>query len=186
MIYAYTRVSSTSQNLDRQTKELVKFYDIDEMYEEKISAKNLNRPELQKLLSKLQNGDTVIVLELSRLARSLQDLLNLISLFKEQNIKLISHKEKFDITTTTGKLLLSIISAINEFERENIHERQAQGIEIAKSNGLYFKLNKPKQIDEYALFMYSILINKKIVKRLQVAEKLGISTVTLRKRLDSL
>ena len=186
MVYAYTRVSSVGQNLDRQVVELNKHYKIDKMFQEKKSGKNMLRPELQTMLSLLVENDTVVILELSRLARSLQDLLQLVKIFQQKNIIFIVHKENFDITTPMGKMFLTIISSYNEFQRETILERQAQGIAIAKRNGVYKKSNKPKYIDENALLDYVDLIEKKEITKKEVALRLGISTVTLWKRLNQL
>ena len=92
----------------------------------------MNRPELQRLLEFAREGDTVYVKDFSRLARSTKDLLELVERFKEKNIHLVSLKENLDTSTATGKLMLTMIAAINEFERENILERQREGIALAK------------------------------------------------------
>ena len=92
----------------------------------------MNRPELQRLLEFAREGDTVYVKDFSRLARSTKDLLELVERFKEKNIHLVSLKENLDTSTATGKLMLTMIAAINEFERANILERQLEVIALAK------------------------------------------------------
>lgn len=117
MKIAYVRVSSADQNEARQVEALKK-YDIEKWFVEKVSGKDMNRPELQRLLEFAREGDTVYVKDFSRLARSTKDLLELVERFKEKNIHLVSLKENLDTSTATGKLMLTMIAAINEFERE--------------------------------------------------------------------
>lgn len=136
MKIAYVRVSSADQNEARQVEALKK-YDIEKWFVEKVSGKDMNRPELQRLLEFAREGDTVYVKDFSRLARSTKDLLELVERFKEKNIHLVSLKENLDTSTATGKLMLTMIAAINEFERENILERQREGIALAKQRGAY-------------------------------------------------
>lgn len=127
MKIAYVRVSSADQNEARQVEALKK-YDIEKWFVEKVSGKDMNRPELQRLLEFAREGDTVYVKDFSRHARSTKDLLELVERFKEKNIHLVSLKENLDTSTATGKLMLTMIAAINEFERENILERQREGM----------------------------------------------------------
>lgn len=136
MNIAYIRVSTIGQNLGRQ-KEALEKYKIDKWVEEKASAKDTNRPQLQELLKWARKGDVVIIKDFSRLARSTKDLLELVELFREKEITLISDKENLDTSTSTGKLMLTMIAAINEFERSNLLERQKEGIELAKREGKY-------------------------------------------------
>ena len=132
MKIAYVRVSSADQNEARQVEALKK-YDIEKWFIEKVSGKDMNRPELQRLLEFAREGDTVYVKDFSRLARSTKDLLELVERFKEKNIHLVSLKENLDTSTATGKLMLTMIAAINEFERENILERQREGVSLLQS-----------------------------------------------------
>lgn len=134
---SYIRVSTTEQNEDRQTKAINEKIKIDKQFIEKVSAKNTNRPQLQAMLDYAREGDTIYILDFSRLARSTKDLLELIEMLEKKKIKLISIKENLDTGTATGKLMLTMISAINQFERENLLERQREGIAIAKEKGAY-------------------------------------------------
>lgn len=134
---SYIRVSTTEQNEDRQTKAINERVKIDKQFIEKISAKDTNRQQLQSMLEYAREGDTIYILDFSRLARSTKDLLGLIEMLEEKKIKLISIKENLDTGTATGKLMLTMISAINQFERENLLERQREGIAIAKAKGKY-------------------------------------------------
>ncbi len=136
MNIAYVRVSTVEQNEGRQLEGLKK-YDIDKWFTEKVSAKDTNRPQLKELLEYAREGDVVFVWDFSRLARSTKDLLDLVEQFKTKGIHLRSIKENLDTSTPTGKLMLTMIGAINEFERTNMLERQREGIALAKAEGRY-------------------------------------------------
>lgn len=133
---AYVRVSTIEQNEQRQIEALEK-YDIDAWYIEKVSAKDMNRPQLQEMLRYVRKGDTVYILDFSRLARSIIDLLKIVNLLEQKEVKLVSLKENIDTSTPTGRLMLTMVGAISQFERENTLERQREGIAIAKSKGKY-------------------------------------------------
>ena len=136
MNIGYLRVSTADQNLDRQ-REALKGYNIERWFEEKLSGKDTNRPKLQEMLSFASIGDTIYVHDFSRLARSTKDLLDIVESLSKQNISIISIKEKLDSSTPTGKLMLTMIGAIDEFERTIMLERQREGIEVAKQKGVY-------------------------------------------------
>ena len=134
---SYIRVSSFEQSELRQIKAINERVKIDKQFIEKVSAKDTNRPQLQAMIEYAREGDTIYILDFSRLARSTKDLLELVEMLEEKKIKLISIKENLDTGTATGKLMLTMISAINQFERENLLERQREGIAIAKAKGKY-------------------------------------------------
>ena len=133
---AYVRVSTVDQNEERQLENL-KRYNIGKWFIEKISAKDTNRPQLNAMLDYAREGDTIFIHDFSRLARSTNDLLEIIDYLQKKNIILVSSKENIDTSTPTGKLMLTMIGAINEFERTNLLERQREGIAIAKAKGKY-------------------------------------------------
>jgi DNA invertase Pin-like site-specific DNA recombinase len=136
MKVAYIRVSTIDQNDERQIKAMENL-GIEKYFEEKVSAKDTNRPKLKELMDFVREGDTVYIKDFSRLARSTKDLLELVEYFNSRKVNLISLKENLDTSTSTGKLMLTMIGAINEFERANLLERQREGIAIAKDNGAY-------------------------------------------------
>ena len=146
MNIAYVRVSSIDQNEARQIESLEK-YGIERWYTEKISGKDANRPKLQEMLEYVRDGDTIHIHDLSRLARSTADLLVIVDLLTKKGVHLVSNKENIDSSTPTGKLMLTMIGAINEFERTNILERTREGIAIAKREGVY-KGRKPIEIPD--------------------------------------
>lgn len=131
MKVAYVRVSSADQNEERQI-EALKPRGIDRWYTEKVSAKDTNRPQLLAMLDFVREGDTIYIHDLSRLARSTKDLLSIVEMLNDKGVDLVSNKENIDSRTASGKLMLTMIAAIYEFERQNLLERQREGIAIQK------------------------------------------------------
>jgi len=136
MNIAYIRVSHVDQNWDRQL-EAMKPYEIDKFFKEKTSGKNTDRPQLKAMLEFAREGDTIYIIDFSRLARNTRDLLRMTDSFVEKGIGLISIKENFDITTPEGRLWLTMLGAFYEFERTNSLERQREGIALAKARGAF-------------------------------------------------
>lgn len=181
MRVAYVRVSTVDQNEARQLEALKK-YDIEKWFCEKVSGKDTNRPKLQELLDFVREGDTVYIHDFSRLARSTKDLLEILEELKAKGVDLVSNKENLDTSSPTGKLMLTVIAAINEFERQNLLERQREGIEIAKKEGR-FKGGQVKQIDDAAFnAAYEKYKNRELNKS-QFAAALKVSRPTLDKLL---
>ncbi len=136
MNIAYVRVSTIEQNEARQTEGLKK-YIIDKWFTEKVSAKDTNRPKLKEMIEFARENDTIYIHSLDRLARSTKDLLDIVEQLQAKGIHLVSGKENIDTNSAAGKLMLTMIGAINTFERENMLERQREGIAIAKEEGKY-------------------------------------------------
>lgn len=177
MIVGYVRVSTIEQNEDRQLVTMEK-YNVEKVFSEKVSAKDTNRVELNNMLDFIREGDTVVIHDFSRLARSTKDLLEIVELLEDKKVTLISSKENIDSSTPTGKLMLTMIGAINEFERANLLERQREGIAIAKEKGLY-KGRKEIKIDNFEEY-YNRYKNREFNKT-QLAKELGVSRPTLDK-----
>lgn len=137
----YIRISTTDQNTARQEL-LMEQLGVDEVYIDRMSGKNTNRPELQKMMEYVRRGDTVVVESISRFARNTRDLLELVEKLTAKGVEFISKKEAIDTTTPTGKFMLTVFGAVAELEREYILQRQREGIAIAKANGVY-KGRKP-------------------------------------------
>lgn len=175
MKIGYVRVSTEEQNEARQVEALQK-RGVEKIYIEKKSGKNLDRPVLQEMLDYIREGDTVYVHDLSRISRSLTDLLNLVELLQKKGVHLVSEKESVNTETPTGRLFLSIVGAINEFERTNLLERQREGIEIAKRAGKY-KGRKPRTLDNIAA-LYDMWIRREKGKS-QISRDYQISRPTL-------
>lgn len=181
MNVAYVRVSTVEQNEDRQLEALKK-HNIDKWFTEKVSGKDTNRPQLKAMLDYVREGDTIYIHDFSRLARSTKDLLDIVEELKAKNVHLVSNKENIDTSTPSGKLMLTMIGAIAEFERANLLERQREGIAVAKEKGKY-KGGQVKKID-YTLFdkLYDQYKHREINKK-QFATSLKISRPTLDKLL---
>ena len=178
---AYVRVSTMDQNEARQVEALEK-YNIEKWFIEKISGKDTNRPKLQELLDYVREGDTVYIHDFSRLARSTKDLLEIIELLAAKNVNLVSNKENLDTSTATGKLMVTVIAAINTFEREQLLERQKEGILIAKREGK-FKGGQVKRIDDAAFNAAYEKYKNRELNKTQFAAALKISRPTLDKLL---
>lgn len=177
MQIAYIRVSTIEQNEQRQIDAMQK-YNIEKWFTEKVSAKDTNRPKLQEMLDFVREGDTIHIHDFSRLARSTKDLLDIVELLKTKKVTLISNKENIDTSTPTGKLMLTMIAAINEFERTNLLERQKEGIAVAKEKGKY-KGRKAISIPDFDSY-YNLYISRQITKS-ELAKRLKISRPTLDK-----
>lgn len=176
---AYVRVSTVEQN-DARQKEALEKEGIDKWFCEKISGKDTNRPQLKAMMEYVREGDTVFVHDFSRLARSTKDLLAITDELNKKKVYLVSNKEKVDTSTATGRLMLTMIGAIAEFERQNLLERQREGIAIAKEAGKY-KGRKEIAIDpEVFDTQYQRYLTREISK-VELAKILGVSRPTLDK-----
>ena len=132
----YIRVSTEHQETARQ-QEIMCDYQVDRIFSEKLSGANADRPQLRAMLDYVREGDTLYVESISRLGRSTKDLLNIIDALTEKGVTLISHKEKIDTDTPTGKFMLTVFAALSQLERKQLKQRQREGIEIAKAQGKY-------------------------------------------------
>lgn len=136
MKIGYIRVSTQEQNTIRQ-EVLMESLGVEEVYIDRMSGKNTNRPQLQKMMDYVRHGDVVIVESISRFARNTRDLLELVERLSEKGVEFVSRKEAIDTTTPTGKFMLTVFGAVAELEREYILQRQREGIAIAKEQGKY-------------------------------------------------
>lgn len=142
----YIRCSTIEQNEARQLK-MAQDFGAEKIFIDKASGKNTDRKELKKMLEFAREGDTVATESISRIARNTRDLLNIVDELKQKKVDFVSLKEAIDTTTPTGKFTLTLFGAIAELERDSLLERQAEGIAIAKANGVY-KGRKPMTLDE--------------------------------------
>ncbi|MDH2244467.1 recombinase family protein [Stutzerimonas stutzeri] len=168
----YIRVSTVDQNTDRQ----LDGYTLDKVFEDKCSGKDTKRPALQQLIEYVREGDTVVVHDISRMARNLEDLLSLVKMFNAKGVAVRFHKENLSFTgedSPMQQLMLSMLGAVYQFERSMILERQREGIQQAKADGKY-KGGKPR-VDAEAIkaALESGMSIRKVAESLNV----GISTV---------
>ncbi len=133
---AYIRVSTKEQNTGRQHEDFTaKGIVLDKVFEEKLSGKNTDRPQLQAMLAYLREGDTLYVESFSRFARSARDFLNIVNTLNEKGVSFVSLKENIDTKTPNGKFMLTVFAGLYELERDNILERQREGIDLALKEG---------------------------------------------------
>lgn len=174
MLIGYVRVSAAEQNSARQ-EVLMQQLGAQRMYIDRASGKNTDRPQLQKMLSFVRQGDTVVVESISRFARNTRDLLELIEQLNAKEVGFISKKEAIDTGTPTGKFMLTVFAAVAELEREYILQRQKEGIALAKQAGKY-KGRKP--IDRTALQPVLDEYRKGQLTAAQAMRKMGVSKST--------
>ena len=179
MKIGYVRVSALDQNEERQLVTMKK-HEVEKIFIEKMSAKNKDRPKLQEMLDYVRDGDTIIIHDLSRLARNTKDLLEIVEYLNQKEVNLISNKEHIDSSTPMGKLMLTMIGAIYEFERANLLERQREGIALAKAKGKY-KGRKKIEIDNLDKYYEKYRI--RMISKAEMARQLNISRPTLDKLL---
>ena len=170
MKIGYIRISTTDQNTARQ-EVLMKELNVEQVFIDRMSGKNTDRPELKKMMSFVREGDTVIVESISRFARNTKDLLDLVEQLTAKRVEFISKKEAIDTTTPTGKFMLTVFGAVAELEREYILQRQREGIAIAKQNGVYKgrkPIEHPKFNEIVALWKCGTITATEAMKRLDM------------------
>ncbi len=185
MRIGYVRVSSLDQNPDRQIEDL-KAQQAEKIFMDKVSGKNTDRPELQRMLSLIREGDTLIVHSLDRLARNLADLLTMVQDLTCRGVSVIFLNERLSFeagadASPTSKLMLSMIGAFAEFERSMIRRRQAEGIALAKERGVY--KGRPRSISDETLETVNALVEQG-VPLATAAKKVGISRSTVYRYLQ--
>ena len=134
MIIGYARVSTDDQSLDSQTDAL-SAAGAEKVFADRISGSRRARPELDKMLEQLRDGDVVTVTKYDRLARSLKDLLEIVETIRERGAGFRSLAEDIDTTTPAGRLVFHVFASIAQFERERISERTREGLASARKRG---------------------------------------------------
>lgn len=186
MIVKYLRVSTMKQDVSRQDMQLDKLgIKFDKEYIDKITGKTKDRPMLNKMIFELREGDTVYCESISRLGRSLKDLIDIIEQLVNKGVRVVIIKEGIDTNSSTYKLLLAVFGGVAEMERETIQERVIQGVEKCKANGetktgRWFGREEktvedlPRDFKKY----YDKMINKEITK-VEMAKLLECGRATL-------
>ena len=134
MIIGYARVSTDDQSLDSQTDAL-SAAGAEKVFADRISGSRRARPELDKMLEQLRDGDVVTVTKYDRLARSLKDLLEIVETIRGRGAGFRSLAEDIDTTTPAGRLVFHVFASIAQFERERISERTREGLASARKRG---------------------------------------------------
>ena len=182
MKIGYIRVSSVEQNTLRQ-EVLMKELGVEQIFIDKCSGKNTDRPQLKSMLEFVRQGDVVIVSEIARFARNTKDLLDLIEKLTEKGVAFVSKKEAIDTTTPTGKFMLTILGAVAELEREYILQRQKEGIAIAKQNGVY-KGRKPIEHPQFTEIVSLWKANK--ITAVEAMKRLDMKPSTFYRKVKKL
>jgi len=176
MHIGYARVSTQDQNPDLQTDALEKA-GCEEIFQEHMSGKNAERPELESCLRMLRKDDVLVVWRLDRLGRSLKDLVEIVSGLEERNVGFQSINESIDTTTPAGKLVFHIFAALAEFERNLIRERTVAGLAAARARGRKGG-RKPKMSKSDVKKAAAMLLDPTVTKT-EVAEHFQVTRVTL-------
>ena len=185
MKFGYARVSTKDQSLNLQEDALTKA-GCKKIYSEHISGAKSDRPELEKLIQQLREGDLIVVWKLDRLGRSLRDLVNLISRFQDMGVGFKSLQDNIDTTTPAGKLTFHLFAALAEFERDIISTRTKAGLEAARARGRIGGRPKglsKKALDKARLAESLYTENKRSIK--EICDHLDITKPTLYRYLKS-
>lgn len=179
MKIGYARVSTKDQDLSLQLDALQKA-GCAKIYREQITGSTRDRPELQKMLDQLREGDVVVVWKLDRLARSLKDLVSLVNEMQESGAELSSLNDQIDTTTPHGKFTFHIFAALAEFERDIIRERTMAGLAAARARGR--NGGRPKGLSKKA--QHTAIIAERLYQEgeltvREICEQLSISKMTL-------
>ena len=181
MIIGYARVSTHDQNLDSQLDALQKA-DCEQIFQEKITGKTKDRPELISCLKALRKGDVLIVWKLDRLARSLKDLVEIITDLNQREIGFKSLTEAIDTTSATGRLVFHIFGALAEFEHSLIRERTIAGLDAARARGR--KGGRKPSMSGKDIKKAKAMLNDPQITKTEVAKHFGVSRVTLNSSLN--
>lgn len=183
MRIGYARVSTEEQETAPQMDAL-NAANCDRIYQESMSGKSKQRPELNRMLDALRDGDVVVVQRLDRLGRSLKDLIDLLDDFNQRGVNFISLTENIDTTTATGELAFHMIGAIAQFERRLISERTKAGLSAARARGRKGG-RKAKLSASDIKKAHAMLLDPNMTKA-EVAAHFGVSRPTLNKALANL
>lgn len=180
-VYGYGRVSTKEQNSARQREVLQNKCDI--YFEDKLSGKNMERPQFKEMFSLLKNGDTVVVVSIDRLGRNLKELVEFSSKLKEMGVNIIALNQGIDTNTKMGELFYNLMAIFADLELEFIKERQRAGIEVAKKEGRY-KGRPAKEIKDWEQISHEVDNKELSIDR--ACKLLGISRSSYyrRKRLE--
>lgn len=179
MNIGYARVSTDDQNLEMQLDALTKA-DCIKIFEEKVSGKSKERPELKKMLEMLRPGDKVVVWSLDRIGRDVRHLIELADFFEKNDVTFVSLKENIDTSTPTGRLFFYIMAALADFERTRTIERTREGLNAARARG---RVGGRPKIDEKTIKKALKLYDSKDYSIKEICEMTGISSMTLYRHL---
>ena len=177
--FGYARVSTQAQDLQLQLDALDK-YGVERIYTEKISGTIHERPELERMLDSLREGDTVVVYSLSRLGRSLKQLIQITERFDESGVNLVSLTDQIDTSSSVGRFLFHLMASLAQFERDLISDRTKAGLEVARARGR--KGGRPQK-DAKSIDKAIRLYESKSLRLSEIEEATGVSRSTLYRSL---
>lgn len=181
-LVGYARVSTAEQSVTMQVEALVKYGVREEdIYTENISGVKKTRPELQRALRALRKGDTLVVWKLDRIARSINNLLEVMNELEEKGIKFRSITEGIETETPAGKMILFVMGALAQFERDLIVERTRAGVKAAKERGVKFGAKHVIQPEQMPTIWREV--NEKGMTKVAAAKKYGVHVQTITRRL---
>lgn len=191
MIVKYMRVSTKKQDVGRQEFLLDKLnIRFDRSYTDKMTGKTKERPQLNKMIVDLKEGDTVYCESITRLGRSLRDLIDIMDQLIAKGVRVIIIKEGIDSEASTYKLLVGIFGSVSEMERESIQERVIQGIEKCKESG-QTKTNRwfgraELTIEDLpkAFYKYNEQMQANVITKVEMAKLLGVGRATVYRWLN--
>ncbi len=178
-VIAYARVSTDDQTNENQRRAIESRYNVSRWFEEEGVSGSIpasQRPAMRALLAYVREGDTVVVTAIDRLGRNTIDVLNTVEYLKAKKVSVVSMREGFDLATSAGKFMLTMLAAVAELERENIKARQMAGIERARAEGK--NLGREKVINDDAVRQWR-QANSASIKA--TAEHFGISTASVKR-----
>ena len=183
MVFGYGRVSTKDQNSARQKEALQNKCNV--YFEDKLSGRNMDRPEFQKMIEQLRPGDSVMVVSIDRLGRNLKELVELSSKLKDMGVNIVALNQGIDTSSKMGQLFYNFMALMSEMELMFIQERQREGIELAKQNGRY-KGRPLKKLDGWEQLSKEVAENKLSVERACQLLKISRSTFYRRKKNDEI
>ena len=178
----YVRVSTPEQNTLRQ-EALMEQLGVEQVYVDRMSGKDTHRPQLQKMLEFVRQGDTVVVESISRFARNTRDLLELVERLRKKEVGFVSQKEAIDTATPAGQSMLTAFAAGAHLEGDYILQRQREGIQLAREQGKYAGR---KPMEAPGLEQVAAQWRKGELSAAQAAKKLGKSRATFYRRVKDL
>lgn len=182
MKIGYVRVSTPEQNTLRQ-EVLMEQLGVEQIYVDRMSGKDTQRPQLQKMMEFVRRGDTVVVESISRFARNTRDLLELVERLRQKEVGFVSQKEAIDTATPAGQFMLTVFAAVAQLERDYILQRQREGIQLARAQGKYAGR---RPMEAPGLERVAHQWREGELSAAQAAKKLGMSRATFYRRVKDL
>lgn len=179
MKFGYARVSTQDQNLDMQLDAL-KGFGCDQIFQEKITTRKTERPQLEEMIKILRPGDTVVIFKLDRISRSTKHLIELSELFENKGVQFVSLQDSIDTSTPMGRFFFRVMASIAELERDIVSERTRAGLSAARARGR--KGGRPKA-DEKQVKLAVKMYKSKDYSIKEIVEATGVSQATLYRNL---